>query len=90
MNISHRIRQWVNFGGIFDHRLIYLEISGGMTKIRAPLKFNFAYIRDVDYTKLVTKFWKANPLKARGSIIEVFAHNLRELKKLSKISVQKK
>jgi hypothetical protein len=30
MNISHRIRQWVDFGGIFDHRLIYLEISGGM------------------------------------------------------------
>lgn len=40
MNMGHRIRKLVDSRGISNHILIYLEISGGMNKPRAPFKFN--------------------------------------------------
>lgn len=67
LNMGHRIRQWVGSRGISDHRLIYLEISGGMNKPRAPFQFNSAWLRDADYIRLVTEFWKAHPERPEGT-----------------------
>lgn len=33
-------RQWVGFGGIFDHSPIFLELLSPFQKPRAPFKFN--------------------------------------------------
>lgn len=73
-----------------DHRLIYLEIRGGMNKPKGPFKFNTACLRDTDYIRLVTNFWKVHPPAANRTILEGFEKNLRELKNLSKKWAHKK
>lgn len=77
-------RQWVGSGGLSNHSLIYLEVRGGMNKPKAPYKFNSTWLKDADYIKLVTDYWKSHPPAAGGNIAEGFAHNLSELKRLSK------
>jgi len=77
-------RQWVGSRGLSNHSPIYLEISGGVNKTKAPYKFNVTWLKYVDYIKLVTDYSKSHPPTIGGNIAETFAHNLRNLKKLSK------
>lgn len=56
-----------------------------MNEPKVPYKFNSAWLKDADYIKLVTDYWKSHPPTAGGNIAEGFSHNLSELKRLSKI-----
>lgn len=84
------IRQWVSSGGLSDHRPIYLELQDGADKPKALLKFNSTWLRDMEYIKLVTDFWKANPPGSSGNLSQDFTHNMKELKVLSKAWAMKK
>ena len=85
LNIGLNLKQWVGFGGLSDYLPIYFEITGRIDKPKGPFKFNSSSLKDASYARLVTNFWKAHPADARGSVAEGFMHNLKELKKLSKI-----
>lgn len=56
INGGHCIRQWVSLGGLSDHRPIYLEIQGVLSKPKTPYKFNSTWLQDMNYIKLVTVF----------------------------------
>lgn len=90
VNRGSCIRQCVVFGGISDHRPIYLELKDAIENPKAPFKFNSSWLRVADYMRMVIDYWKAHPLGANGNITEDFAHNLREMKTLSKIWAHRK
>lgn len=83
-------RQWVGSGSISDHSPIFLDIRGGLSKPRAPLKFNSTWLKDSAYTRLASDFWKSHPDTTSGNITEGFINNLKELKRLSKIGAHNK
>lgn len=46
-------RKWIGSSGIFDHSLIYLEITRDFKKSASPFKFCSVWLQDLDYIKLV-------------------------------------
>jgi hypothetical protein len=84
LNIGFNYRQWVGSGGLSDHLPIYFEIRGRTDKPKGPFKFNSSWLKDTSYARMVT-ILEGPPLDARGHIAEGFDHNLKELKRLSKI-----
>lgn len=90
VNRGSHIRRWVGSGGISNHRPIYLELKDVIDKPKAPFKFNSSWLRDANYMRMVTDYWKAHPPGADENFTEDFSHNLKELKTLSKIWVHRK
>lgn len=72
---------WI--GGLSDHSPIYLEIVGHARKPKAPFKFNATWLKDSDYIRLVSNFWKAHPPDSSRSISEGISNNLLRLKQLT-------
>lgn len=62
-----------------------MEIYGVKGKPKGPFKLCSAWLKDASYIRMVTYFWKRNPLDAGGNIAKGFSHNLTELKSLFKI-----
>jgi len=62
VNRVYHITQWVGLRGVSDHRHIYLELQTTHNKPKAPFKFNSTLLKDVDYMKLVSDYWKAHPM----------------------------
>jgi hypothetical protein len=50
-------RQWVGSGGESDHYPIFLEIEGASRKPTSPFKFNFAWLKEEIFIKLVKEVW---------------------------------
>lgn len=69
LGLGFIFRQWVGSGGISYHLPIFLDIRGGICKPRAPFKFNTTWLKDVAYTRLVTSFWKSQPLLLVGTLL---------------------
>jgi len=74
----------VGYGGLSDHKLIYLELQDTIVKLKGPFKFNSTWLRNADYMRMVADYSKAHPPGVGGVITEDFSHNLREMKTLSK------
>jgi len=79
----NRYRQWVGSGGISNHSPIYLEILGLEAIPKSPYKFNHVWLHEPRYIKMVTDYWKENPILSHRSLAEGFYHNLSQLKHLS-------
>lgn len=84
LGMGYNYRQWVGLGGLLDQFPIYLKVIGGMNKPKARYKINSTWLKDAEYIKLVTNYWKFHPPVVSGNISKEFAHNLSELKRLSK------
>jgi len=67
-----------------------MEIIGGPWKPKGPFKFSSSWLKDPTYVSMITDFWKSHPLATGGNKVEGFAHNLIEMKRLSKIWAHKK
>eukprot|EP00253_Pinus_taeda_P027637 PITA_27637 len=76
----HHYKQWVGSGGISDHSPIHLEILGPLAKPKAPFKFNHTWLKDQNFTKLVSDFWQTHPINREASLARGFCKNLSELK----------
>lgn len=51
-----RIRQWVGSAGISDNSPIFFEVMNSNYKPNTPFKFNFAWIEETEFHKIVMEY----------------------------------
>jgi len=58
-------------------------LASSSKKPRAPHKFNLTWLKEPEYLKLVTEFWKAHPLPNDQMKANGFGYNLVILRRIS-------
>lgn len=76
-------RKWVCTGGLSDHSPIYLQKYGPSKNLQTPFKFNSGYLKDPDYIKLVSYFWKAQSPLREQRVATDFCGCLNKLRTLT-------
>jgi hypothetical protein len=83
LDLPYQFRQWVEFGGDFDHFPILMEILGSLKKLASPFKFNPAWLLDESFQILVKENWIVfdDSLGMPTSI--QFVDNIKRIKQLA-------
>lgn len=80
---SIQSRQWVDWGGEFDHSLILLEVKGGTHKPPSPFKFNASWFSNPEFCDLLKTNWVHLNDQEGSRVGYLFMENLKRLKKVT-------
>lgn len=73
-------RQWVSTGGLSDHLLILLQVSGATIKPRSPFKFFAGFLQDPDYINMVSEYWGLQPpLREKRKAVDFWIKGAKEI-----------
>ena len=78
------MKQWIRFGGIFDHYPIFLEYRQRTKKPTNPFKFNSTWFEGDNFIFLVKENWIPFQQDCPQSTAFQFAENLKRIKEVVK------
>lgn len=82
-SLSIQTRQWIAWGGEFDHNPIMHEFQRGFKKPPSPFKFNSSWISDSKFGDLVRTNWAPINSQEGTRAGLKFMENLKRIKKLT-------